>query len=210
MQTTRDFAARARHPVGLQRPRRCPTLGNTTGLAFPNSGIARRTQSAAPRVRPIRARRASEQPAPPSTSGATARRSAIGLALGSINGAFNLDVALCGARATRARAAILSTPRVDDAEQQSKRKSRRASRFRFRPSRTTPSRCTFKDAALMLKVTPQITAAEHRHHERIALENATPDFSRQVERHPADRHAARHDAACRSTTARRPSSAASS
>ena len=33
-----ELRARARRPVGLQRPRRSPALGNTTNLAFPNSG----------------------------------------------------------------------------------------------------------------------------------------------------------------------------
>jgi hypothetical protein len=45
-----------------------------------------------------------------------------------------------------------------------------ACRFRFRPWRTTRITVTFKDAALTLKVTPQITAREHRHHANFAGE----------------------------------------
>ena len=55
---------------------------------------------------------------------------------------------------------------------------------------------TFKDAALTLRVTPQITAA-NTVIMQIVLENASPDFSRAVERHPADQHAARDHAGAR-------------
>ena len=54
VQTTRDFA----RALGIQwgfNGRANSTIGNTTGLAFPNNGIDRRPRSAARRARPIRA-----------------------------------------------------------------------------------------------------------------------------------------------------------
>ena len=69
---------------------------------------------------------------------------------------------------------------------------------------------TFKDAALTLKVTPQITSA-NTVIMKITVENAAPDYSKAVgtSQIPPDRHAARRDARCSSATGRRPSSAAS-
>jgi type IV pilus assembly protein PilQ len=49
---------------------------------------------------------------------------------------------------------------------------------------------SFKDAALTLKVTPQITSA-NTVIMLISVENATPDFSRQVNNISADQHATR-------------------
>ena len=71
--------------------RRRSALGNTLPLAFPNTGA--------------RPRRASDLP----RSAAPPRRRSI--ALGSINGAFNLDVALSALERT-GQGRILSTPRV--------------------------------------------------------------------------------------------------
>jgi type IV pilus assembly protein PilQ len=67
-----------------------PALGNTTNLAFPNSG------SLGGRREPRRG------------AGAT---SAVQLAMGSINGAFNLDVALTALERT-GKGRVLSTPRL--------------------------------------------------------------------------------------------------
>jgi hypothetical protein len=61
--------ARARHPVGLQRQGRS-AVGTSTGLAFPSSGGLTAGTGGVNRAAP----------------------SAVGLALGSINGALNLDV----------------------------------------------------------------------------------------------------------------------
>ena len=85
--------ARARNSV-LQRPRQSE-LGNTTGLAFPNSA-----RSAADR-HPAGANVATGDPRSTllERTGsavnlpATGASSAVGLTLGALNGAFNLDVA---------------------------------------------------------------------------------------------------------------------
>ncbi|MBI4487225.1 MAG: secretin and TonB N-terminal domain-containing protein [Acidobacteria bacterium] len=93
VQTTKNYA----RALGIQwgfSGRVDPALGNTTNLAFPNSGsISGRGPGGA----------AVNLPA--------AGPNAIGLALGSINGAFNLDVALT-ALENSGNARLLSTPRV--------------------------------------------------------------------------------------------------
>jgi type IV pilus assembly protein PilQ len=83
--------------------------------------------------------------------------SAIGLALGSINGAFNLDVALSAAESS-GQARLLSTPRVST---QNNVEAEIAQGVQI-PYQTVSNQTTtvsFKDAALTLRVTPQITAA---------------------------------------------------
>ncbi len=88
--TTRDFA----RAIGVQwglNGRMTPEIGNTTNLAFPNSGVLiGETGSIGRAGRP---------------------QLAIGLALGAVNGAFNLDVAL-SALERSGKGRVLSTPRV--------------------------------------------------------------------------------------------------
>src|SRR5204862_815891 len=85
-----------------------PALGNTTNLAFPNNGsLTGRTggvQGGAASANGAGSPTAVNLPA----NGAT---SAVGLALGAINGAFNLDVAL-SALEKNGNGRLLSTPRV--------------------------------------------------------------------------------------------------
>jgi type IV pilus assembly protein PilQ len=91
VQTTRDYARK----IGVQwgvNGRADPALGNTTGLAFPNQGsITGRTGTT----------QGAPAPAPGTDAvsnlvnlGVTAATTGIGVALGSVNGAINLDVAL--------------------------------------------------------------------------------------------------------------------
>ncbi|MGE3704696.1 MAG: secretin N-terminal domain-containing protein, partial [Vicinamibacterales bacterium] len=100
VQTTKDFAK----ALGVQwgfNGRADAALGNTTNLAFPNSGSLGGRLGAQ---------------GPNGTDGAvnlgvSTANNAIGLALGSINGAFNLDVAL-SALERSGNGRLLSTPRV--------------------------------------------------------------------------------------------------
>ena len=101
IQTTKSFA----RALGVQwgaTGRVDPALGNTTNLAFPNSGsVAGRTGGV-------------QGPGAQASAvnlGVGAATSAVGLALGSVNGAFNLDVAL-SALESSGNGRILSTPRV--------------------------------------------------------------------------------------------------
>jgi type IV pilus assembly protein PilQ len=148
-----------------------PALGNTTGLAFPNNG------SLGGRLGPT-------GPAGVPTAvnlGASGPNSAIGLALGSINGAFNLDVALTALEQS-GNGRLLSTPRVTT---QSNIAAEMTQGVEI-PIQTVANNTvtvSFKSAALTLKVTPQITAA-NTVIMQIAVENASPDFSRQVNNIP--------------------------
>ena len=147
-----------------------PALGNTTPLAFPNSGS-----------HPRRPRRKRDRAGGPSTGvdlrapGATQRRS--GIALGAINGAFNLDVALSALEST-GRGRLLSTPRVST-QNNVEAEMTQGVQIPIQTVANNTVTVSFKDAALTLRVTPQITAA-NTVIMRVFLENATPDFSRAV------------------------------
>jgi type IV pilus assembly protein PilQ len=146
-----------------------PSLGNTTGLAFPNNGAV------GGRVGAI------QGPANTSTAvnlGASAPNSGAGISLGSINGSFNLDVALTAAE-TAGNLRVLSTPRVS-AQNNMEAEITQGVQIPIQVVSNNTVTVSFKDAALTLKVVPQITAAGTVIM-KIALENAQPDFSRQVQ-----------------------------
>lgn len=146
-----------------------PSLGNTPNLAFPNSGalggrIGTTTQG------PNGSSTAVNLGAPAPTSG-------VGLSLGSINGAFNLDVALTAAE-TAGNLRVLSTPRVS-AQNNMEAEITQGVQIPIQTVSNNTVTVSFRDAALTLKVVPQITAAGTVIM-KIALENAQPDFSRQI------------------------------
>jgi len=175
VQTTRDFA----RAIGVQwgfNGRANQQIGNTTGLAFPNNGS-------------IGGRVGTQGPVDPNNSGtsnnvgtavnlaAPGAVNAVGLALGSINGAFNLDVALT-ALENSGKGRILSTPRLTT---QNNQEAEVAQGVEI-PIQTVANNTVavqFKQAVLRLQVTPQITAS-NTVIMNITVENAAPDFSRQV------------------------------
>ncbi len=143
-----------------------PELGNTTGLSFPNTGSVsgRATDSGAAVNLPV--------PAP---------NSAVGMSLGSITGALNLDVALTALERS-GNGRILSRPKVTT---QNNKQAEMTQGVQI-PIQTVANNTvtvTFKDAALKLLVTPRITAANTVIMD-VELENATPDFTRQVNNIP--------------------------
>ena len=165
VQTSRNFA----RELGVQwgfSGRVEPALGNTTNLAFPNSG------SLNGRVGPVQG--PAEQPTAVNL-GVGSATSAVGLALGSVNGAFNLDVAL-SALEQAGNGRILSTPRVSTLNNVEAEVTQGV-QIPLQTIANNTVTVTFKDAALTLRVTPQITASDTVIM-RISLENATPDFSR--------------------------------
>jgi type IV pilus assembly protein PilQ len=175
VQTTRDFA----RAIGVQwglNGRVMPDVGNTTGLAFPNRGtvggrLGGTQGSTDPRSTEL------EQSSSAVRLGVPDASSAIGLALGAVNGAFNLDVALSALERT-GKGRVLSTPRLTT---QNNIEAEVAQGVQI-PIQTVSNNTvtvTFKDAVLILKVTPQITAA-NTVIMKITIENATADFSRQV------------------------------
>ena len=144
-----------------------PRLGNATPLAFPNS-IRTGGRTGAPSV-----------PGAPNAvdlgvSGAT---SALGLALGAVNGAFNLDLALT-ALENEGKLSVISTPRVST-QNNVEAEIAQGTQIPIQTVANNTVTVTFKDAALVLRVTPQITAA-NTVIMKIALENAQADFGRSV------------------------------
>ena len=107
--------------------------------------------------------------------------STVGLAMGAINGALNLDVALTALERS-GNGRILSSPRVTT---QNNKQAEMTQGVQI-PIQTVSNNTvtvTFKDAALKLLVTPRITAANTVIMD-VELENATPDFTRSVNNIP--------------------------
>jgi type IV pilus assembly protein PilQ len=166
--------------------RATPELGNTTGLAFPNTitagGRTGATQGATvgaggdPRATGL------ERAGTAVNLGATGATSAAGMTLGAINGAFGIDVAL-SALEHKGRLKILSTPKVTT---QNNKEAEVATGFQV-PFQTISNNTVviqFRDAALKLTVLPQVTAADTVIM-KIGLSNDFPDFSRAVNGNPS-------------------------
>jgi type IV pilus assembly protein PilQ len=186
LQTNRDTA----RALGVQwgfNGRVAPELGNTTNLGFPNRGsLGGRVQQQGPvtqggpdvdpRATPL------ERANTAVNLGVTGATSALGLSLGALNGAFNIDMQL-SALEHQGMLKILSTPRVTT---QNNRPAEVTQGFQI-PFQTVANNTVtvnFRDAALKLMVTPQITAA-NTVIMRITLENGIPDFSRAVNGNPS-------------------------
>jgi len=155
------------------------------GLAFPNRGTVggRVTEQGAvsqgpndPRASVLEnSATAVNLPVPGATS-------AFGLSMGAINGAFGLDVALT-ALEHQGKLQILSTPRVTT---QNNKEASVTQGFQIPIQVVANNTVTvsYRDAALKLVVTPQITGA-NTVIMRIVLENGIPDFSRAVNGNPS-------------------------
>ena len=170
VQTTKDFARAIGVEWGVSG-RLDPALGNTTGLAFPNSGSltgriggGQGPSGATPSETAVNLR----APAP---------LSAIGLALGAVNGALNLDLVLSQLESS-GHGRLLSTPRVST-QNNVEAEMTQGVEIPIQTVANNTVTVTFKPATLTLRVTPQITAAGTVIL-RVFLENAAPDFSRAV------------------------------
>jgi type IV pilus assembly protein PilQ len=154
VQTNRDYA----RALGIEwgfNGRMDPALGNTTSLAFPNSGSVVGDTNL---------------PVNPATS-------TVGITLGSVNGSFNLDLAL-SALESSGNGRLLSTPRVST-QNNIPAEIMQGTQIPIQTVSNNTVTVQFQDAALKLRVTPQITAA-NTVVMRIELENSEPDFGRAV------------------------------
>jgi type IV pilus assembly protein PilQ len=171
--TTRNFA----RDLGVQwgfGGRVAADLGNTTGLAFPNQGtLTGRTGG----VQGPSQGELTDHTATAVNLGVTGASSAIGLALGSVNGALNLDIAL-SALESSGHGRILSAPRVAT-QNNVLAEITQGVQIPIQTVANNTVTVTFRDAALKLNVTPQITAA-NTVIMNVVLENSTPDFSRAI------------------------------
>jgi len=173
VQTTRD-SARA---LGVQwgmTGRMASELANTSPLKFPAQGsISGRAGGL--QGNPIGPTR---NDAPTGVNlkadGAT---SAVGISMGTLNGSLNLDVAL-SALERAGHGKVLSTPRVM-MQNNFEAEMMQGIQIPIQTVSNNTVTVTFKDAALSLKVRPQISAANTVIMD-IFLENATPDYSRVV------------------------------
>ena len=132
-----------------------PALGNTTGLAFPNNGsLTGRTGGQQGGVGTVSGTTTVPTAVSLPTAGAT---SAVGLALGALNGAFNLDMAL-SALEKSGQGRLLSTPRVST-QNNVEAEIAQGVQIPYQTVSNNTVTVQFKDAALTLRVTPQITAS---------------------------------------------------
>jgi type IV pilus secretin PilQ/predicted competence protein len=175
VQTTREFAKAIGVQWGLNG-RATPGIGNTTGLAFPNNGTLNGRTGAVNSPADNRAT-ANDSTATAVNLPVPGATSAIGLAVGAVNGAFNIDVAL-SALERSGKGRILSTPRLTTQNNVAAEVTQ-GLQIPIQTVANNTVTVSFKDAALTLQVTPQITSA-NTVIMQITLENATPDFSRQV------------------------------
>lgn len=125
-----------------------PQLGNTTNLAFPNKGSITGGASGATKAPPVGTVVGLPVEGAPT---------ALGLAMGAINGAFNLDVAL-SALEKKGNVRLLSTPRVTT-QNNVEAEIAQGVQIPYQTVSNNTTTTTFRDAALTLKVMPQITAA---------------------------------------------------
>jgi type IV pilus assembly protein PilQ len=179
VQTNRDFA----RALGIQwgiTGRMQPDIGNTTGLAFPNRGVLDGRTGATQSPNDPRSTNL-EQTGSVVNLPVSGASTAIGLLLQSINGSFNLDVAL-SALERSGKGRILSTPRVTTQNNQPAEMTQGV-QVPIQTVANNTVTVTFKDAALTLKVTPQITAS-NTVILKIELENASPDFSKAINNIP--------------------------
>jgi type IV pilus assembly protein PilQ len=161
VQTSRDYS----RALGIQwgfTGNVSPALGNTTNLAFPNSGSL---SGQAPG--PV----ATTPPGTAVNLPAAGATSAVGLQLGSINGAFGLDVALSAAERT-GNVRILSTPKVTTLNNV-QAEIAQGVQIGYQVSTNNTVTVQFRDAALVLRVLPQITAA-NTIIMNIAVDNGSP------------------------------------
>jgi type IV pilus assembly protein PilQ len=181
VQTTRDFARR----IGVQwgfNGRAVPELGNTLPAAFPNSAAlgGRTGGNESGNISPGGER--TQGTATDATSTAIdlaipGASTGIGLALGAINGAFNLDVALSALEAT-GQGRLLSTPRVTT-QNNIAATIEQGVQIPIQTVANNTVTVSFRPAALRLNVTPQITAS-NTVIMIIEVVNEAPDFSRAI------------------------------
>jgi len=167
IQTNRDTARELGVRWGFASAM-APPFGNATNIAFPNSvGLNGRTGAGPDNAVDL---------------GVVGPTSALGLAMSSINGAVNLDVEL-SALERKGQLEIKSKPKVVT---QNNQKAVMSSGFQV-PYQTISNNTVtiqFKDAALKLTVTPHISATGSVIMD-VIVENATPDFSRNVAGNPS-------------------------
>ena len=160
--------------------RLAPEIGNTTALAFPNrggiSGRAGGEQGPAAAGADPRALE-TENSGTAVDLGATSPSAALGLTLGAIDGSLNLDMVLSAAESD-GHVKILSKPRITT-QNNLEAIITQGDQIPIQTVANNTVTVTFRDAALRLAVTPQITTADTVIL-RIEIGNDFADFAREV------------------------------
>ncbi len=173
VQTT-TMAARA---IGVQwgvNGRMDSALGNTAPVSFPaQNSVSGRTSTSQGNAT------LGESGFTPTAVNlpATGATSALGLSMGSLTGSFKLDAAL-SALEEKGQGKILSQPKVM-MQNNFEAEMTQGVQIPIQTLANNTATVTFKDAALTLKVKPQITAS-NTVMMNVSLENASPDYSRSV------------------------------
>ena len=156
-----------------------PEIGNTTPLSFPNrggiSGRAGGAQGPADGADPRALE--SENSGTAVDLGAPSASTALGLALGALDGSLNLDVELSAAESD-GHVRILSNPRITT-QNNVQATITQGDQIPIQTVANNTVTVTFRDAALQLAVTPQITTADTVIM-RIEIGNDFADFARHV------------------------------
>ena len=176
----RDFARSIGVAWGITG-RVAPDLGNTTPLTFPNrGGVSGRLGQQGPA--------AGQEPGDPRASDievagtavnlpAAAASSALGVTLGSVDGALNLDVVISAGEAD-GMVRLLSHPRVTT-QNNVTAEIVQGDQIPIQIVANNTVTVQFQDAALSLRVTPQITEADTVIMQ-IEIENDFADFGREI------------------------------
>ena len=155
-------------------------IGNTLPFSFPNrggiSGRAGSPEGQGPSGLDSRALE-DENAGTVVNLGVGGASSAIGLTMGAVNGALNLDVIL-SALESEGELSIISSPRVMT-QNNVEAEILQGDQIPYQTVANNTVTVQFKEAALQLRVTPQITAA-NTVIMQIALENSFPDFARAL------------------------------
>ena len=171
------------HALGVQwgiTGRVAQDIGNTLPFSFPNrGGLTGRVGGADgqgpsgidPRALP------DENAATLVNLGVAAATSAVGLTLGSVNGSLNLDVVL-SALESQGELSIISSPRVMT-QNNVTAEILQGDQIPYQTVANNTVTVQFKEAALTLRVTPQITASDTVIM-AVELENSFADFGRAL------------------------------
>ena len=178
VQAGRDFA----RAIGVQwgiTGRVAPDLGNTTPLTFPNrGGVSGRLGTQGPEANGGDPRALETENAGTAVNlAAAAATSAFGVTLGSVDGSLNLDIALSAAESD-GQVKLLSHPRVTT-QNNVLAEIVQGDQIPIQVVSNNTVTVTFQDAALSLRVTPQITAADTVIMQ-IEIQNDFADFGREI------------------------------
>ena len=178
VQAGQEFA----RSIGVQwglTGRVAPDLGNTTPLTFPNrGGISGRIGNQGPEASGADARAGVTENAGTAINlPATAATSALGVSLGAVDGSLNLDVVISAAERD-GDLRLLSHPRVTT-QNNVTAEIVQGDQIPIQTVSNNTVTVDFRDAALSLRVTPQITA-EDTVIMQIEIDNDFADFRREI------------------------------